>query len=214
MVKITCRFIHKSVREYYAACFIKQKPDLVAEKLYLKLFSHNFYWKFSQEVKFLAEIDRYRYEKHGVLPYLKKLFDVSEPAFQGLPNPEHILKIREIIESIHLHCQIGGRKFGFGVQIIQFGPLTALAQPPFEVWIVDAIFNPEIPYPVDLAENTEEKFVEMPLLKAYELYKSWWGNKYDILKASSQIATILFNAGRNALAHVNSEEAMNSVLEL
>jgi len=78
IVKITCllvrdgeeyRFIHKSVQEYYAACFVKSRPDVVASKLYSKLmmaFRRSQDWR--QELHFLSEIDAYRFRKFGLIP--------------------------------------------------------------------------------------------------------------------------------------------------
>ncbi len=84
IIRVTClilkegedfRFIHKSVQEYYAASYIKHRTENNAIKFY------SFFVDFSedevrrvaqwgQEMRFLSEIDQYRYSKYYLLPSL------------------------------------------------------------------------------------------------------------------------------------------------
>lgn len=79
IIKVTClilkegkdyRFIHKSVQEYYAAAFIKHRPEPVAIKFYEKIVKRQLPGGWSQELFFLSEIDKYRYNKYYRLPLL------------------------------------------------------------------------------------------------------------------------------------------------
>jgi hypothetical protein len=87
IIKITClivkdgeeyRFIHKSVQEYYAACYIKNKPDIVSRKIYERMFSSPASYKWNHELQFLGEIDTYRFFKYGLLPAICSYLGVSE----------------------------------------------------------------------------------------------------------------------------------------
>jgi len=61
------RFIHKSVQEYYAAAYIKHTPDAVVQKFYSNCIEHGT-TRWGQELRFLQEIDMYRYYKFFSLP--------------------------------------------------------------------------------------------------------------------------------------------------
>lgn len=61
-----CKFIHKSVQEYHAACFIKEQPDELANKFYKAMADKWHYW--DQELEFLSEIDKYRFLKYFAIP--------------------------------------------------------------------------------------------------------------------------------------------------
>lgn len=85
IIKITClivkdgeeyRFIHKSVQEYYAACFIKTKPDLIAKRIYNHMFSE-ITASWHHELEFLSEIDTYRFHKFGLLPAICKYLKIT-----------------------------------------------------------------------------------------------------------------------------------------
>lgn len=110
IVKVTCllvkdgeehRFIHKSIQEYFAACYIQRRPNVVAEGIYKKLFSQSLSWRFSQELQFLSEIDRYRYFKLGELAYLQDYFAIDDPTlFRKSPPLKAMSKVREVLERI------------------------------------------------------------------------------------------------------------------
>ena len=97
IVNITCllvkdgeeyRFIHKSVQEYYAACFIKNKPDVVATTIYQRLFTSSIYgW--DQELRFLSEIDGYRFRKFGFIPAICRYLKLNESDLMST-TPEQV----------------------------------------------------------------------------------------------------------------------------
>ncbi len=73
-----CRFIHKSVQEYYAASFIRNKPDSIVKKFYAKCLAriHGHSWQ--QELQFLSEIDPYRYRKYYLIPLSCKWLNATK----------------------------------------------------------------------------------------------------------------------------------------
>jgi hypothetical protein len=74
-----CRFIHKSVQEYHAACFIKEQPDEHARKFYEAMRKE---WsKWEQELSFLEMIDTYRFLKFFAIPDMYEVLDcdISRP---------------------------------------------------------------------------------------------------------------------------------------
>jgi len=72
------RFIHKSVQEYYAASFIKNRPENLAKDFYTACMSDYLTSsKWEQELGFLSEIDKYRYSKHYLLPLCRKWLNID-----------------------------------------------------------------------------------------------------------------------------------------
>ncbi len=72
------RFIHKSVQEYYAASFIKNRPDNLANNFYHACMSdYHTSSKWKQELDFLSEIDKYRHSKYYLLPLCHKWLNVN-----------------------------------------------------------------------------------------------------------------------------------------
>ncbi len=72
------RFIHKSVQEYYAASFIKNRPENLAKDFYAACKSDYFTSaKWEQELGFLSQIDKYRYSKYYLLPLCRKWLNVD-----------------------------------------------------------------------------------------------------------------------------------------
>jgi len=93
IVHITClivregdeyRFIHRTVQEYYAASYIKRKPDPVARAFYEKTLARGGEGAWEQELEFLSEIDEYRYRKYYRLPALLRQLGCDE-ARLGVP---------------------------------------------------------------------------------------------------------------------------------
>jgi len=88
IVEVTClilkegeeyRFIHNSVQEYFAASFIRNRPDISVRKFYLAcLNNYNTYINWMQEIEYLSEIDRYRYIKHYFIPLSMKFLNVND----------------------------------------------------------------------------------------------------------------------------------------
>jgi NACHT domain len=96
IVKTTClivregdefRYIHKSVQEYYAASFVRGKPDLWARAFYGRYRAgrgKSAQW--DEEVAFLRSIDEFRWKKYCVLP--------DKLMFLGLESGEAVSKRR------------------------------------------------------------------------------------------------------------------------
>lgn len=68
-----CRFIHKSVQEYHAACFIKHQPEQLAQQFYKNAVKQHFKFGFflenwDGELGFLQMIDKYRFLKWFLIP--------------------------------------------------------------------------------------------------------------------------------------------------
>ena len=61
------RFIHNTVQEYYAASFIRNLPEPSAMRFYNACQDYHTAVTWSQELRFLSEIDKYRYTKYLVL---------------------------------------------------------------------------------------------------------------------------------------------------
>jgi hypothetical protein len=80
IARITClllrdgdeyRFIHKSVQEFHAACFVRDQPDPVATDFYGSLAPH---WKdWTHELLFLEAIDSYRFNCYFAVPLLERV---------------------------------------------------------------------------------------------------------------------------------------------
>jgi transcriptional regulator with XRE-family HTH domain len=64
------RFIHKSIREFYAAAFVQQASEPSARNFYGAMLKKWEHW--SGELLFLAIIDRYRYLRYFAIPDLKR----------------------------------------------------------------------------------------------------------------------------------------------
>ena len=71
-----CRFIHKSVQEYHAACFIKDQPEASAVKFYEAMASKWYSWE--QELDFLSIIDKYRFLKFFAIPNMCDLLKYKD----------------------------------------------------------------------------------------------------------------------------------------
>ena len=69
------RFIHKSLQEYFAASFIKYKPNSVAAKFYSSLLAENYKW--AQELYFLEEIDKFRFYKYFYIPLTANILNIT-----------------------------------------------------------------------------------------------------------------------------------------
>ncbi len=68
-------FLHQSVQEFFAARYVKGRPEGVALKFYEQL-SEKYRWlNWQQELSFLAQIDRYRSSKYFFIPALTETLD-------------------------------------------------------------------------------------------------------------------------------------------
>lgn len=65
-------YTHKTIQEFYTACFIKNKNEDISEKIYGKIIKQLNYYK--SELSFLNEIDKYKYSKFLLIPLLTHFF--------------------------------------------------------------------------------------------------------------------------------------------
>jgi NACHT domain len=87
-------FIHRSIQEFFVASFIKNRPEDLSEKTY-KLLNEKCSL-YEAEIKFLLEIDTYRYMKYLLKPNLEIFFKIF-PNFDGFLNSLHV----RIISTFH-----------------------------------------------------------------------------------------------------------------
>lgn len=74
-------FIHKSVAQYYAASFVRGSSDAFAEKFYTLAAKPDQVWDL--ELRFLEQIDTYRYTKLYRLPQLNSVASAIGYSFDG-----------------------------------------------------------------------------------------------------------------------------------
>lgn len=73
-------FIHRSIQEFFVASFFKKRPQNLAEKTYQLLDSKSS--KYKAEIRFLSEIDSYRYRKYLLIPALENFFLIFPDALK------------------------------------------------------------------------------------------------------------------------------------
>ncbi len=88
LVSITCllvqegneiNFIHKSIQEYHSAKFISEVPESTSEKFYEQIENNEkLFGRWLQTLKFLEEVDPYRFKKFLEVPSLKKFLNVDK----------------------------------------------------------------------------------------------------------------------------------------
>lgn len=77
-------FLHKSILEYYAAAFIKRCPSKAAEKFYTAVAAKHLHWQ--QVLKFLAQIDAYRFGKMFIIPNHSAFLKEASSLNRSAPN--------------------------------------------------------------------------------------------------------------------------------
>jgi hypothetical protein len=82
-------FIHKSVAQYYAASFISKSGDDFSKQFYDLAATSN-HW--ALELRFLSQIDAFRFNKFYELPLLRKAAKEFDVSFKN-PDPIEELKI-------------------------------------------------------------------------------------------------------------------------
>ena len=119
IVKITClilrdgeeyRFIHKSVQEYYSASFLAKKPEMWIKEFYSRLIEKQLYFRWENEIAFLSEIDKYRYEKFYLLPLLTGLAGVSEDNLLANNKGNVLEKLRNSFFEFRLTLAVDPKK--------------------------------------------------------------------------------------------------------
>ena len=80
-------FVHKTIQEYYTACYIKNRNEDISKQIYCKI--HKMSNKFKAELSFLKQIDSYRFNKYLLIPALTNFFNL----FDSLGKFEKCIKI-------------------------------------------------------------------------------------------------------------------------
>ncbi len=95
------RFIHRSVQEYYAAMFIKNRPENAVIKFYNACLIERNWRDWESEITFLSEIDKFKYSKFFLIPLCRKwlVVDSDSELINGCP-PVTNQRIKKILEEI------------------------------------------------------------------------------------------------------------------
>ncbi|MEM6186356.1 NACHT domain-containing protein [Shewanella vaxholmensis] len=120
ITKVTClvveegfeyHFIHKSIREYHAAHYLKEHAQ---ESLKIAFYKHAslHYENYSQELKFLESIDEYNYKKYFLVPHIDNIFKLSKINKNKIKDT---LDLREIFKKTRLLLSNNGFVIGFTV---------------------------------------------------------------------------------------------------
>jgi regulator of PEP synthase PpsR (kinase-PPPase family) len=113
--KITClllyegkeyRFLHKSIQEYFAASFIKYKPEKIASIFYNGLIDDGS--NRDQEILFLEDIDRYRFYKYYFLPLSNKILHIHNKV---IPRKIKLKYLETILENTLVYNFDGDKRF-------------------------------------------------------------------------------------------------------
>lgn len=83
-------FIHRSIQEFFVASFFKKRPQNLAEQTYKILDEKS--KKYNSEIRFLSEIDDYRYKKYLLKPSLECFFKIYHN-LQSFKDSIHITLI-------------------------------------------------------------------------------------------------------------------------
>lgn len=111
IVEITClilkegddmRFIHKSVQEHHAAQWIKGRSDDLAEKFYTAM--HQRWEQWSQELRFLAIIDKYRFAKWFFVPAASALLGDPDHNTDPTWTPPRPIVHKLLVSAIAFIC--------------------------------------------------------------------------------------------------------------
>ncbi|WP_169449496.1 NACHT domain-containing protein [Oceanobacter kriegii] len=106
-------FVHKSVLDYFSACYVRNSIDDFAYRFYSSMANSHSSW--GQQLGFLSGIDTYRYLKGFYIPYLKRIL-----RFYGVRdfekfNEDEVARVEDILKS---HCFYYNQE-GFETQMDQ-----------------------------------------------------------------------------------------------
>ncbi|MDF2403690.1 NACHT domain-containing protein [Aeromonas sp. 5HA1] len=99
------RFIHKSIQEYFTASYIRRVPENNAKKIYSEL-AKKYRQDWIAEIKFLSEIDEYRYAKYFFIPCVKKIVGNSSN-FDGEPPKITMSLVKSILGGYKVTFHVG-----------------------------------------------------------------------------------------------------------
>ena len=115
----TTTFLHKSVLEYYAAAFIKHSTDEVAKLFYQAADEAPRVW--TEVIRFLSDIDPYRYSKDFALDQLGKIRSEFISPLSDREDRSLLKSIRSIHPSFGVsYSHIGDGQF----EVSSYGPFN------------------------------------------------------------------------------------------
>lgn len=136
-------FIHKSVAEYHAAAFIRHCSEDVGAQFYQAISGSRQWQGWSQELRFLSEIDRYRYSKFFWIPELVRT-QMERRLADSYTNPNEFLNSSPIHELTKLMILMFDGKGTSMVGVGGYG-LRAVAlskgEYSFVWWWLDSLFD-------------------------------------------------------------------------
>lgn len=128
VVKVAClmieegydiQFLHKSVLEFFAACFVAERAEDVARGFYQQLLSQNWY-QWTQVLSFLSQIDRYRFLKYFEIPCIDQMLLTL-----GLTSDRRVvLDAKDVAERVFEGYAVDVIRGEDGLSITGFGPFT------------------------------------------------------------------------------------------
>lgn len=102
-------FIHKSIQEFHAAYFIKDRNDETARNFYKYVM--NSYENWSQEIEFLSQIDKYRYLKYLYIPSHNEVFKALGMKINELEQDINNDLFVEILNDIEIGIDLENNHF-------------------------------------------------------------------------------------------------------
>lgn len=176
------RFIHKSVQEFHAACFVRDNNDEAAKAFYSAMVK--LWGSWIQELEFLSVIDRDRYEKYFKVPSLcnsllvtrlqdakdwKPTTEVYKSLLGGLIIHFGHVKGAMGFQGSRTHWCMGLHRVGeFAERLFREANNSGLEMPTAEKWTVDEkVYTPRLMNELtslDSWRNVIERAAE-PLMK-------------------------------------------------
>ncbi|MGD0584569.1 MAG: NACHT domain-containing protein [Oryzomonas sp.] len=111
---LSYHLIHKSVQEYHAACFIMHRPEEFAIKFYERMISEK-YKNWENELRFLAQMDTYRFNKYYLIPDIDNMFEYLDISY-GNSIKLTIDKLSKIIKSADAVVDESGKYTGYSLK--------------------------------------------------------------------------------------------------
>jgi len=105
-----CRFLHKSVQEYYAASMIRRKPDVWIHNFYSKMIDLQNVRPWQQELAFLSEIDSYRYNRFYLLPLTLRLFGCEDGMLLPAAPTADAHTVKKVMGEISVGLDLSGSR--------------------------------------------------------------------------------------------------------
>lgn len=188
ILKVTClllkegeeyHFIHKSVKEYYAASFISNRSENTATTFYgLCKSEFGVYEKWQEVLAFLSEIDKYRYYKHYIIPLCCKWLNVDDSANLVASPPTLTRELaKHIFSGFLIGFDTGENNNTFSS--LRYGNISQIL--PDEGKIVDHLFNLE---PGELLT----KIVDKTIAVNKELFShNYYHSKFGTLMSEQEL---------------------------